>query len=275
MAAASAVGLVACYLIALGTPGGRRLDASAFGDTLNETTNPHAHEAAGDLLHTIDISSLIMLGAAIVALGLLRRRPALALAAGVAIAGANLTSQGLKHLLGNQDPFGLEALRGTVGTWPSGHSTVAMSLALGLVVVSGPAHRTLAAVIGAAYAVGVGVATVALGWHYPSDVVGGFLVAAMWTALCAAGAATVEARQPIAGRPSNPVVRRSATAGAALLVAVAFLSIVGVAVARRESLLEFTNGHTTFVASAVGIAALGIAVVAAYRFALGGRAAGT
>ena len=47
MAAASALGLVACYLVALGTPGGRRLDASAFGDTLDEATSPHAHAAAG------------------------------------------------------------------------------------------------------------------------------------------------------------------------------------------------------------------------------------
>jgi membrane-associated phospholipid phosphatase len=43
--------------------------------------------------------------------------------------------------------------------------------------------RALTALLGAGYAIAVGYALVALGWHLPSDVLGGFLVAATFTPL--------------------------------------------------------------------------------------------
>ena len=71
-----------------------------------------------------------------------------------------------------------------------------MSLALCCVLVVGPQLRALAALLGAGYAIAVGYALVALGWHLPSDVLGGFLVAATFTLLGAAALAALEARRP-------------------------------------------------------------------------------
>ena len=43
-----------------------------------------------------------------------------------------------------------------------------MTLALCAVLVAPPALRAAAAVLGGAFAVGVGYAVLVLGWHYPS-----------------------------------------------------------------------------------------------------------
>src|SRR5207237_6468526 len=71
-------------------------------------------------------------------------------------------------------------------SFPSGHATVAMALALAVVVVSPRVLRAPLAVAGAVYAAAVGISLVALGWHYPSDVLGGFIVAAAWSAAAVA-----------------------------------------------------------------------------------------
>ena len=69
-----------------------------------------------------------------------------------------------------------------------------MSLALCLVLVVGPRLRPLAALAGAGYAIAVGYSLVVLGYHLPSDVLGGFLMAATFTLLGAAALAALEAR---------------------------------------------------------------------------------
>jgi membrane-associated phospholipid phosphatase len=63
-------------------------------------------------------------------------------------------------------------------SWPSGHATAALSLALCAVIAAPVALRSLVAVVGLAFAGAVGVSVVLLGWHFPSDVIGGYCVAA-------------------------------------------------------------------------------------------------
>ena len=70
------------------------------------------------------------MGGAIVLLALLRGRPRLAVAAGVVLLGANLTTQVLKETFDRPDlVLGWAA---EPGAFPSGHATVAMSLAMAL-----------------------------------------------------------------------------------------------------------------------------------------------
>ena len=61
-----------------------------------------------------------------------------------------------------------------------------MSLALCAVLAAPPRLRPAVARAMAAFAVAVCYSFLALGWHYPSDVLGGFLVALDWTLLGAA-----------------------------------------------------------------------------------------
>ena len=67
-----------------------------------------------------------------------------------------------------------------LATFPSGHSTVAMSLALALVLVVPARLRVPVGLAGIAYAVLVGAATLTGAWHRPSDVLGAYLVTLAW-----------------------------------------------------------------------------------------------
>ena len=93
LAAACAAALLALWWAAVRTAEGRRLDDSATGRL---TEGSRAYDETSDLLDTISVSSLALLGAAIMAVALLRGRPRLALGAGAAVLGANLTTQYLR-----------------------------------------------------------------------------------------------------------------------------------------------------------------------------------
>ena len=67
--------------------------------------------------------------------------------------------------------------------YPSGHTTAVMSFALALAIVAPPRLRPLAAAAGALLTVGTVYSILILGGHYPSDIIGGFLVATAWACL--------------------------------------------------------------------------------------------
>jgi membrane-associated phospholipid phosphatase len=81
-------------------------------------------------------------------------------------------------------------------SWPSGHSTAAVALVLAAVFVSPARLRPLVSLLGAVFAVAVGVSLLILAWHMPSDVLGGFFVASFWGALALAVLRAVERRWP-------------------------------------------------------------------------------
>ncbi|MBS1863418.1 MAG: phosphatase PAP2 family protein [Actinobacteria bacterium] len=110
-----------------------------------------------------------------------RRRPVDAVAALVIVAGANLTTQTLKHLLTHDryEPF--LAHHPNMNTFPSGHVTAAATIVVALVWTAAPARRRAIAWVGAAYVVLVGISTFVLEWHFPSDVLGALAVTGAWT----------------------------------------------------------------------------------------------
>ena len=256
--------LAALYWAAVRTATGQRLDQLAFGG-LDPVTSPRAHRATSELLETISISSVALLGAGIAALALLRGRPDAAVGAAVLLLGANLTTQFLKRELPRPHLLSGEPMV-EGGSFPSGHVTVAMSLALALVLVVPASGRALAAVVGGAYAAGVGVAVIALDWHRASDVLGGYLVACAWTGLVAAALA-VHARD--AKRPSRARGSRGERAAGAMaaLMGLTFLGVAGAAAARDADLLRLADDRTAFVAAAVAVG-LGAAAVASAVAAL-------
>ena len=116
------------------------------------------------------------------------RRPRLAVAAAVLVGGANLTTQILKQLLEHhryQPILGYYQIG--PNSFPSGHSTAAMAIALALVLVVPRSWRPAAAAIGGCFALAVGCSVVVLHHHYPSDVAGGWLVAGGWGFAVVAG----------------------------------------------------------------------------------------
>lgn len=272
LAGLSVGALALVYLVALGTTRGISFDATAVA-RIDPATRPRAYEATSELLHTIGVESLVLLGGGIVAVALIRGRFAQALAAGAVILGAGLTSQALKPLLGELDPLGGEAARALPGSFPSGHATVAMSIGLALMLVVPPTVRLLAAVLGAGYAAAIGVGLMALSFHYPSDVVGGYLVAAAWAAVAAGGlrlwTARRAARRLGEGRWTawrRLDARTLALAGAAVVVA--FVAAAALAVLAEPGLLYQAALRTRFFLAAFGVAALSAALVAGMALAL-------
>ncbi len=123
----------------------------------------------------------IVMTATICLVAVFLRRPRQAVGALILIGGANLTTQLLKELLFHrryQPLLGLEQI-GPTG-FPSGHSTAAMALALAVVLIVPRSWRWIVIVLGGALVAAVGASVVVLHNHYPSDVLGGWLVAAGW-----------------------------------------------------------------------------------------------
>jgi membrane-associated phospholipid phosphatase len=253
LAAGCAAGVALLYLLAVRTGEGRHLDDAARG---NLDAGSRAFDETNHLLDTISTSSLTLLGAAIMAIAILRGRPRLAVAAGAVVLGANVTTHYLKEALDRPGRFGPEP-----GTFPSGHVTVAMSLAMALVLVAPPALRAAATLLGTAYAAGVGVAVIAIDWHRPSDVVGGYLVAAAWAALAAAALSAAPGADEFR-RGAAPTTRIGRAGGAAVaLLGVAFGAVAAGAVLSRLDLVQVADDRTAF-AAASAVCALACVVLA-------------
>ena len=140
---------------------------------------------AFDLVSMFNPAPFAVLSFSLVAGALIARRPRAAVAALVTMLGAGVTTQVLKPLLSFQRDFPEFHYMGPVA-YPSGHTTAVMSLALALIIVSPARLRPLAAAGGGLLTVATVFSILVLGSHYPSDIVGGLLVATAWA--CAASA---------------------------------------------------------------------------------------
>lgn len=145
-----------------------------------------------------DLGALLPLLAIACGIALKRHRPRAALAALFVVAGANLTTQLFKALLAHPR---FEALLGYeqigANSFPSGHTTAVASIAIAYLFVVPREWRPAVALIGVGLVAAVGCSVMALDWHYPSDVLGGILVAAGWgfAALAGLRAARVGSRR--------------------------------------------------------------------------------
>jgi membrane-associated phospholipid phosphatase len=178
---ACAAGLALLALLAIGVEAGRHLDARLFSHL---TEDPRVVEGGGlanavaALADPLPMVAMLVVACAVAVLG---GRPSDALAALLVVVGANLTTQLLKFALAHPrvktaigaDPF-------EPNTFPSGHTTAAASLAIAYAFAVPDRLRGLAAALGTAFALAVGASVVAIAWHYPSDVIGGLLVASTW-----------------------------------------------------------------------------------------------
>jgi membrane-associated phospholipid phosphatase len=155
--------------------------------------------------------------AAAVILALARGRWWLAAQVAILVAGSNLTTQVLKHAVLDR-PALLDVARADVNTLPSGHTTVAASVAAGLLIAVPRRWRPVVAVAGAAYAGATGVSTLIGQWHRPSDVVAAILVVLAWTAgVCAVSSAS-SLDAPQGGVERGGVEPGSSSAAGLLLV---------------------------------------------------------
>lgn len=269
LALMSAAGAVAVWFAALDVPRGRSLDAGAM-QSFSGVARPPLQPSINGVAHLADPAPLLLGAILLVVLALLRRRPLMALLVPVILLAANATTQLLKPALADLrviDLFGSPMVY--PGSWPSGHATAAMSLALCCVLVVGPELRALAALLGAGYAIAVGYALVALGWHLPSDVLGGYLVAATFTLLGAAVLAGLEARRPERVEAARAQALASISVAGLTAGTAALVVIVGaMAVLRSPDMAISALEHPSAIAAGIGIGALGLMLTAGLAAAL-------
>lgn len=203
----------------------------------------------------------LVLGVLVVAL--LRGRPRIVLAVGVIVLGANVTTELLKHVVAAPRPGSLfdgEVSWLPTHSWPSGHSTAVMSLVLASVLAVPARLRPAVAALGGALAVAVGYSLLVRLIHYPSDVVGGFLVAAVW-ALCAVAALMAAERRWPSRQPGSDRVSMRAALGAPGAVIGGALLVGGIlAVSGPHDVVAYARAHEAFVLGAAVVAALSLAL---------------
>lgn len=178
-AALCAAVIVALARTAVGTASGQRLDQLILSGAKSHSgpLSQYAQEAVGSVSLPV-IGTLLALAAVLV---LIRRRLSLLVPLTVLVLGANLSTQVIKHVLVTREALG-PGIEITPNSFPSGHTTLAATAMIALVLASGPA-RVVLAPIGALWTVAAGLGTLVLGWHRPSDVIGAIAVAATWTFL--------------------------------------------------------------------------------------------
>ena len=104
-----------------------------------------------------------------------------------------------------------------------------MSLGLALLFLAPRGPRIWVGLAGAVYATATGISLVVLRSHYPSDVLGGFLVASVWFVAGLGVLRALARNRSTDGAQPSPQGRRTASSGAALLLL--FASGVGLAAA--------------------------------------------
>jgi membrane-associated phospholipid phosphatase len=228
LACAEVAGFVAIWEFFVRSEHGQWLDTVAL--TGNSIGRSRIDDLVGTILDAISLVSLAVATAVIGFIALARRRIALAVGAVLLIVGANLTTQVLKLVITRPD-LGIDPERAAAGnSLPSGHTTIAASVAVALLLVLPAGARGLGAILSAVFVAAAGVATLSAGWHRPSDAVAALLVVGGWA--CAAGVFIVGAQRRHGGVAYDPPSRMAVLALA--LAAVALLTGAGAAMEVTE-----------------------------------------
>jgi membrane-associated phospholipid phosphatase len=279
LGAAGCAGLF-CLILALAylSARARELDANALQGFLG-VQDENSHFVFRKLGHLGDAKWVGLEAAILVAVALLRGRPRLAIAVVGLLAVTSVSSQILKALLEYprwQGDVGLANV--APAAFPSGHSTAAMSVAIAGVIVAPARIRPVAALVGCGLALTVGLAVVSVGFHFPSDVAGGFLLAAGWGFLLALALQWAEARRPervVPGRAAATVRRMTdfvTTTGLTAVAVTGFVILVAAALiiglTRPGDVVDMARDHTAALLVGSAIAALAVGLLGGITLSL-------
>lgn len=256
MAVVASVGLAVTAYAGLHTVRGQRLDQAAMEAVTAGT------EGLRKVLAVLGTVSLWSIGAAVLAclaVALVRGRAAAAVGALVLVAGADGSTQVLKHAVFERSPD----VTSLPPSLPSGHGTVALSLGLAAVLVTTGRARALVVPLAAASGTLVGAGTVVGAWHRPADVLAAAMVCLAWTAV---GLGVVAVLSPSAGS------RATGRAGVGVVVT-AFLGASAVGVLLLAWGVRPGNGWADLplVAAALGSIGVTVAVVVAWTAGVANR----
>jgi len=165
--------LLATIRIALGSFRGQLWDQRAMTSVY---AGPEAKQTLLGYLGYVSIGAAALALLVCLVLALMQGRARLAVAAAAIIAGANVTTQVLKHGVLDRPDLGFT----TLNSLPSGHTTVATSVVLATLLVAPVPLRLLFAVAGSFVVTLTGASTVVAGWHRPGDIIAALAVCLLW-----------------------------------------------------------------------------------------------
>lgn len=167
----ASVGVAGVYLLAVWTPAGQYVDDRLMTAAAAAAGDPRWAEALlGDLVRA---PFLLLATAVVVSLASLVHGVGRAFAVAAVAGGTVMASQVLKAVLDRPSLLDETALN----SFPSGHVAAVAGLAAALVLAVPRVLRRLAVVLALPAVAAVGLATVVLEWHRPSDVVASVLIA--------------------------------------------------------------------------------------------------
>lgn len=241
-----------------------RWDVSAFLGLRVLGGHPLLNGLAHHVVHLADPLPTVVMLALICAAGVVMGRLRHAAAAALLVGGAEVAGLALKALLAHpryQALLGPQRL--SADSFPSGHSTTAMSIALAAVLVTPRRWRLFAALGGACSALATGISLVILGLHYPSDALGGFLLAGCFGLLAVAALRATSSDSQTGAISAWPFARLSGAAGGALGLAICAVALGGLIVmlTRADELISYAAVHTSAVVAAIAIAAASVGLV--------------
>ncbi len=159
-----------------------RLDRSVL-DALSSPTGTFANAAAYAVVKLADPIAFVVAATVTALIALLRHRILDAIFAVVLVAGAGLLDLALQALIshpryrpippgGSPYPFD--------NSYPSGHSAGALAISLAFVMVVPPSWRRPTAAVGLIYTLAMSISLPIVNYHFPSDVIGGWLLSGAW-----------------------------------------------------------------------------------------------
>ncbi|HET8893891.1 MAG TPA: phosphatase PAP2 family protein [Gaiellaceae bacterium] len=230
-ALACATGFALTFVVALHTKRGLSLDRSGF-ERVTGDSSVQVATAGEHILRTIDIATLALALGGIALVAIARRDIARAVASTAIVCMSVGSAEVLKPHLAR-----LGAVpAGRPPIFPSGHTAVAVSVGLALVLASPPVLRLTVALAASAYSAAIAFSVVALGWHYPSDAFASFLLCGFWACVIATALPGVRPRTHVSTRGLVAAVVAVAT-GLAFAAVIAFHHPVAVATARSRPVL--------------------------------------
>ena len=251
-ALACIAGLVVTGVLAYLVPVARDGDAGALNGYVGLASD------RSDVLHRIthfaDPVPYGFFGICLIVVAVVRGRLRLAAVLPLVLLMAPVTTESLKHLLAHpREAEWLGQSQIAAASWPSGHATASMTLALCGVLVAPQLLRPFAAVAGGLYSLAISFAMLMAHGHFPSDIVGGYLCAGTWVLL---GVAALRGWEGSTAGVRFQLVTVAEALPAVGLAATAFAIVAAAALERPRTLLRYVAERPSFAVSVIVIATL-------------------
>ncbi|MGW7434168.1 phosphatase PAP2 family protein [Streptomyces sp. NPDC054861] len=157
------------------TATGQRWENAATAGRLTDGTLS-AEQIAGRVPHHFALYSLSLALLLIAVVGVLRRRYAPTVAALGSVIGSVALAEALQRFVLHRPDLAGAPGHLLHGGFPSGHTTLALSVTFALALVVPYRLRVLVVTVGALWATFLGAYTLAIGWHRPGDLIGAELL---------------------------------------------------------------------------------------------------